>query len=141
MVDALPELAPLAEQERPKVLLPPTPMVIDSDPEVAFEPDQDPEAEQLVASVDDQVRVIEEFTSVESADAERVTVILGVGATGAELPPPPPPPQLKIKNTAKRVKRFLIYSIYMKRDYVQKKDYLLLFIYLRMGLKGTILKF
>ena len=108
MVDALPELAPLAEQERPKVLLPPTPMVIDSDPEVLFDPDQDLEAEQLVARVDDQVRVIEEFTSAESADAERVTVILGVGATGAEPPPPPPPPQLKIKNTAKRVKRFLI---------------------------------
>jgi len=117
VVDALPEFAPLAEHERLKVLLPPTPMVIDSDPEVAFEPDQDPEAEQLVASVDDQVRVIEEFTSAELADAERVTEILGVGATGAEPPPPPPPPQLKIKNTVKRVKRFLIYSIYMKRDY------------------------
>ena len=116
VMDALPELAPLAEHERLKVLLPPTPIVIDSDPEVAFEPDQDPEAEQLVASVDDQVRVIEEFTSVESADAERVTVILGVGATGSEFPPPPPPPQLKTKNTAKRVKRFLIYLIYMKKE-------------------------
>ena len=102
MVDALPELAPLAEQERLKVLLPPTPMVIDSDPEVPFDPDQDPDAEQLVASVDDQVRVIEEFTSAESADAERVTVILGVGATGAELPPPPPPPQVDISNKADR---------------------------------------
>ena len=89
MVDALPELAPVAEHERLKVLLPPTPMVIDSDPEVPFEPDQDPDAEQLVASVDDQVSAIEEFTSAESADAERVTVILGVGATGAEPPPPP----------------------------------------------------
>jgi hypothetical protein len=102
VVDALPELAPLAEQERLKVLLPPTPMVIDSDPEVPFDPDQDPDAEQLVASVDDQVRVIEEFTSAESADAERVTVILGVGATGAELPPPPPPPQVDISNKADR---------------------------------------
>ena len=102
MVDALPELAPLAEQERLKVLLPPTPMVIDSDPEVPFDPDQDPDAEQLVASVDDQVRVIEEFTSAESADAERVTEILGVGATGAEPPPPPPPPQVDISNKADR---------------------------------------
>ena len=92
VMDALPELAPLAEHERLKVLLPPTPMVIDSDPEVPFEPDQDPDAEQLVARVDDQVRVIEEFTSAESADEERETVIFGVGATGAE-PPPPPPPQ------------------------------------------------
>lgn len=102
MVDALPELAPLAEQERLKVLIPPTPMVIDSDPEVPFDPDQDPDAEQLVASVDDQVRVIEEFTSAESADAERVTEILGVGATGAEPPPPPPPPQVDISNKADR---------------------------------------
>jgi hypothetical protein len=102
VVDALPELAPLAEQERLKVLLPPTPMVIDSDPEVPFDPDQDPDAEQLVASVDDQVRVIEEFTSAESADAERVTEILGVGATGAEPPPPPPPPQVDISNKADR---------------------------------------
>ena len=102
MVDALPELAPLPEQERLKVLLPPTPMVIDSDPEVSFDPDQDPDAEQLVASVDDQVRVIEEFTSAESADAERVTEIFGVGATGAEPPPPPPPPQVDISNKADR---------------------------------------
>tara|TARA_Y100000768_G_scaffold382153_1_gene362010 strand:- start:135 stop:473 length:339 start_codon:yes stop_codon:yes gene_type:complete len=101
-VDALPELAPVAEHERLKVLVPPTPMVIDSDPEVPFEPDQDPDAEQLVASVDDQVSVIEEFTSAESADAERVTVILGVGATGAE-PPPPPPPQVDISNKANRI--------------------------------------
>ncbi len=75
VVDALPELAPLAEHERLKVLLPPTPMVIDSDPEVPFEPDQEPDAEQLVARVDDQVRVIEELTSAESAEAVRETEI------------------------------------------------------------------
>ena len=75
MVDALPELAPVAEQERLKVLLPPSPMVIDSDPEVPFEPDQDPDAEQLVASVDDHVRVMEELTSAESAEEVRETVI------------------------------------------------------------------
>ena len=75
-VDALPELAPLAEHERLNVLLPPTPMIIDSDPEVPFEPDQDPEAEQLVASVDDQVRVMEELTSAEAAEVERETLML-----------------------------------------------------------------
>ena len=101
-VDALPELAPVAKHERLKVLLPTTPMVIDSEPEVPFEPDQEPDAEQLVASVDDQVSVIEELTSAESADAERVTEILGVGATGAEPPPPPPPPQVDISNKADR---------------------------------------
>ena len=74
-MDALPELAPVAEQERLKLLLPPTPMVIDSDPEAAFEPDQDPDAEQLVARVDDQVRVMEELTSAESAEAVMETVI------------------------------------------------------------------
>jgi hypothetical protein len=75
VVDALPELAPLAEHERLKVLLPPTPMVIDSDPEVLFEPDQEPDAEQLVASEDDQVSVIDELTSAESAEEVRETVI------------------------------------------------------------------
>ena len=75
MVDALPELAPLAEHERLKVLLPPTPMVIDSDPKVPLEPDQDPDAEQLVARVDDQVRVIDELTSAELAEEVRETVI------------------------------------------------------------------
>jgi hypothetical protein len=50
-------------------------MVIDSDPEAAFDPDQDPDAEQLVARVDDQVRVIEELTSAESAEEVSDTVI------------------------------------------------------------------
>ena len=50
-------------------------MVIDSDPEVPFDPDQEPDAEQLVARVDDQVRVIEELTSAESAEAVRETEI------------------------------------------------------------------
>ena len=76
MVDALPELAPVAEQERLKVLLPPSPMVIDSDPEVPLEPDQAPDAEQLVARVDDQVRVMEELTSAESADDKRETEMI-----------------------------------------------------------------
>ena len=72
---ALPELAPVAEQERLKVLLPPTPIVIDSEPEVPFEPDQAPDAEQLVANMEDQVRVMEELTSAESAEAVRETVM------------------------------------------------------------------
>ena len=75
MVDALPELAPVAEQERLKVLLPPIPILIDSVPEVPFEPDQAPDAEQLVARVDDHVKVIEELTSAESAEEVRETVI------------------------------------------------------------------
>ena len=95
VVDALPELAPVAEHERLKVLLPPTPIAIDSEPEVPFEPDQAPDAEQLVARVDDHVIVIDELTSTESAEEVRETVIFcGAGAEGEE-PPPPPPPQLE----------------------------------------------
>ena len=110
VVDALPELAPVAEQERLKVLLPPTPMVIDSEPEVPLEPDQAPDAEQLVARVDDQVRVIDEFTSAESAEEVRETLMIcGAGAEGAD-PPPPPPPQLIIKKIVKENTKNLIYS-------------------------------
>ena len=101
-MDALPELAPVAEQERLKLLLPPTPMVIDSEPEVPLEPDQAPEAEQLVARVDDQVRVIDEFTSAESAEEVRETVMFcGAGAEGVDPPPPPPPQLVKIKANVK----------------------------------------
>ena len=72
-------------------------MVIDSDPEVPLEPDQAPDAEQLVARVDDQVRVMEELTSAESAEEVRETVMFwGAGAEDEE-PPPPPPPQLTIR--------------------------------------------
>ena len=90
-------------------------------PEVALEPDHDPLAVHDVAFEEDQVSVYVSHWSRVVAEPEIVTVTCaGAGADGA-LPPPPPPPQLKIKNTAKRVKRFLIYSIYMKKDYVQKK--------------------
>ena len=75
VIDALPELAPLAEQERLKLLLPPTPMIIDSDPEAPFEPDHSPDAVQVVARVDDQVRVMDELTSAELAEEVRETVM------------------------------------------------------------------
>ena len=108
MVDALPALAPVAEQERLKVLLPPTPMVMDSEPEAPLEPDQAPEAEQLVAMVDDQVRVIDEFTSAESAEEVRETVMFcGVGAEGSDPPPPPPPQLVKIKANIKIYRKLL----------------------------------
>ena len=108
MVDALPELAPVAEQERLKVLVPPTPMVIDSEPVVPLEPDQAPDAEQLVARVDDQVRVMEELTSAESAEEVRETVMFcGAGAEGSD-PPPPPPPQLARRRTDMKIYRELL---------------------------------
>ena len=109
MVDALPALAPVAEHERLKVLLSPTPMVMDSDPEVPLEPDQAPDAEQLVARVDDQVRVMEELTSAESAEEVRETVMFcGAGAEG-EDPPPPPPPQLAKRRADMKIYRDLLF--------------------------------
>ena len=100
MADALPEFAPLAAQDKVNVLVPPTPIVSDSEPEVSFDPDQEPDAEQLVARVDDQVKVIEELISAESAEVDMETVIfcwVGAGAGAGEPPPPPPPPQLSKK--------------------------------------------
>jgi hypothetical protein len=109
VVDALPELAPVAEHERLKVLLPPTPMVIDSEPEVPLEPDQAPDAEQLVARVDDQVRVMEELTSAESAEEVRETIMFcGAGAEGSD-PPPPPPPQLARRRADMKIYRELLF--------------------------------
>ena len=109
MVDALPELAPVAEHERLKVLLPPTPMVMDSDPEVPLEPDQAPDAEQLVARVDDQVRVMEELTSAESAEEVRETIMFcGTGAEGSD-PPPQPPPQLVRRRADMKIYRELLF--------------------------------
>ena len=108
-MDALPELAPVAEHERLKVLLPPTPMVMDSEPEAPLEPDQAPEAEQLVAKVDDQVRVMEELTSAESAEEVRETVMFcGAGAEGSD-PPPPPPPQLAKRRADMKIYRDLLF--------------------------------
>jgi hypothetical protein len=50
--------------------------------------------------VDDQVRVMEELTSAESAEEDKETVIFwGVGTEGVDPPPPPPPPQEVIKTT------------------------------------------
>ena len=113
-VDALPELAPVAEHERLKVLLPPTPMVMDSEPEVPLEPDQAPDAEQLVARVDDQVRVMEELTSAESAEEVRETVMFcGAGAEGSDPPPPPPPQLVKIKANVKIYRDLLFIQFFL----------------------------
>ena len=55
-------------------------------PEVAFAPNHAPEAEQLVALLDDQVSVVEPPLVTDDGFAVR----LSVGALGeGELPPPP----------------------------------------------------
>ena len=109
MVDALPALAPVAEHVRLKVLLPPTPMVIDSEPEVPLEPDQAPDAEQLVARVDDQVRVMEELTSAESAEEVRETIMFCVAGAEGSDPPPPPPPHLVRRRADMKIYRELLF--------------------------------
>ena len=71
-------------------------------PEVALEPVQAPDAEQLEARLEDQVKVTAELTSTESKEAERVTVILDKVGAGSEDPPPPPPPHPNRKINANK---------------------------------------
>tara|TARA_A100001388_G_C28702923_1_gene467117 strand:+ start:650 stop:922 length:273 start_codon:yes stop_codon:yes gene_type:complete len=71
-------------------MLPTAEIVTVSDPEVALDPDQAPEAEQEVALLDDQVNVESEPISTEVGLAEKL--IVGAGAVGIDPPPPPPPP-------------------------------------------------
>ncbi|MDA8885114.1 hypothetical protein N9I38_04045 [Gammaproteobacteria bacterium] len=65
-------------------------IVTSSVPLVALLPVQVPEAVQLVALVEDQVRVtaVSRITELEDEDKDDV----GLGS-GAGVPPPPPPPQ------------------------------------------------
>ena len=70
-------------------------MVISSVPLIALLPDQVPDAEQLVALVEDQVNVITLSRRTDDDDALRVEVGLGSGGVGD---PPPPPPHAVIKN-------------------------------------------
>ena len=103
------EFPPAPVQERLKLLLPEVAIVKSSFPLTAFEPDHDPEAEQLVAFVDDQVRVTVSPTIIEVDDAERDVV--GVGSTGAEDPPPPPPPQETINSNENTIIDRLFFCI------------------------------
>jgi len=66
-----------------------------SDPEVAFVPDQDPEAVQAVASFDDQVKVIGWPTSIFSEDDWKK--IVGINLAINPVPTPPSHEATKIK--------------------------------------------
>ena len=90
-------MPPAPEQDKVKELFPAVEIVTASLPEVVLVPDQEPEAEQEVALVDDQVivEVLVKRTFKGSAAIET----RGAGVTGVVSPPPPPPPQetMKIK--------------------------------------------
>ena len=74
-----------------------------SDPDVALEPDQAPEAEQEDALVDDQVNVESEPMRTEVGFAEKLIVGAGVVGVGGSLPPPPPPPPQATKKQARKI--------------------------------------
>ena len=103
------EFPPAPVQERLKLLLPGLEIVKSSFPLTAFDPDHEPEAEQLVAFVDDQVRVTVSPTIIDVDDAE--SDVVGDGSTGAEDPPPPPPPQAAISNIEKAIPKTLFFCI------------------------------
>ena len=64
-----------------------------SDPAVAIEPDQPPEAVHELASVEDQVSVTGEPEAILEALEVKVTVGAGADDSGAGLPPSLPPQQ------------------------------------------------
>ena len=95
-------------QDKLKELSPTFEIVTASLPEVVFVPDQEPDAEQEVALVVDQVRVVVLVKRTDVGSADKFTDGAGVnGATGA-LPPPPPPQEAIQKITKVTDKIFLI---------------------------------
>ena len=94
-------------QLREKLLFPSFEIINSSEPDMLFEPDQSPEAEQLDAFVDVHVRVTDVSNRVLLEEVEMETVGLGLdgvpplpgndGVFALSLPPPPPPHETKIK--------------------------------------------
>jgi hypothetical protein len=76
---------------------------VTSFPDVAFAPDQAPDAEQEAALVDDHVSVEVLPGDTDVGEALSVTVGAGVGGAGAALSPDPPPPQLEISSAPPNV--------------------------------------
>ena len=98
MVTVADLLPPSPEHVIVKLILPTAEIVTVSDPDVALDPDQAPEAEQEVALDDDQVSVESEPITTEVGLAEKFTL----GAKTVEVEPPPPPPH---EETRKKVKK------------------------------------
>jgi len=91
----LPE-PPDPEHESVYVLLPAFCSVISSFPDVTFDPDQAPEAEQEVAFEEDQVRVNGSLALMLETELLKLTEGAGVDIDPPPddpAPPPPPPPQ------------------------------------------------
>jgi len=64
---------------------------------VALDPDQEPEAVQLEALDELQVKVTLVFVATELALDDKETLAAGTGGGPESDPPPPPPPQEKVK--------------------------------------------
>tara|TARA_B100000530_G_C15759140_1_gene408838 strand:+ start:200 stop:529 length:330 start_codon:yes stop_codon:yes gene_type:complete len=97
-------LPPSPVQVRVKFIFPTAEIVTDSDPDVALDPDQAPEAEHEEALDDDQVNVDSEPIITLVGFAEKLTLGAGaVGVVGVDPPPPPPPPQEAIITNGKRI--------------------------------------
>ena len=79
-----------------KELLPKDAISTDSSPLVALDPDQEPDAVQLEALDELQVKVTLVFIATELALDDKETLAAGVGG-GPESDPPPPPPQEIVK--------------------------------------------
>ena len=83
-------------------------IVISSAPLVPLVPDQVPDAEQLVALVEDQVKETIVLSNTDEEDADKEAVGLG---SGAGAPPPPPPHETTNKRTKKVGIYFLKYNL------------------------------
>ena len=83
----------------------------DSLPLVALDPDQAPEAEQLEALDEFQVKVTLVLKETELALDDKDTVAAGVGGGPESDPPPPPPPQEVMKIAVKIKKKWLNFTL------------------------------
>jgi len=93
--------------DKVKVLLPTFEIVTLCDPEVPFEPSQEPEAEHDVAFDELHDSVIEEDSTTDDDEALKVTI--GSGLTGAGVdPPPPPPPHAVIKRIERIINGYFL---------------------------------
>ena len=85
-----------------KFFVPEEDIWIDSDPDNAFDPDQEPEAEHEEALEVDHERVVESSTSISASETEKFIETKGIVGAEAEPPPPPPPHEIKTNGIKKK---------------------------------------